>query len=66
MGCAAKVQTQVIRNVPEALIADTPVPVLKGSTNKDLLFFAIELKDALERSNRDKAGIRKWKLGEQK
>ena len=66
MGCATKVQTQVIRNVPEALIADTPVPVLKGNTNKDMLFFAIELKDALESANRDKSAIREWKLGTQK
>lgn len=65
-GCTTKTETLIIRDVPDALIADRAVPIRKDDTNSGLLFWALELRSGLIQSNDDKAAIRKWKLGEQK
>jgi hypothetical protein len=42
---------------------DVPEPPLAGATNKDLAAWAIELREALRRSNLDKYHLREWLAG---
>ena len=48
---------------PVVYMQDVPEPHLKGRTNRDLAAWAIDLREALRRSNLDKLHLREWLAG---
>jgi hypothetical protein len=52
-------QTQFV-TPPATLLQPTPKPVFAGRTNLDLATYALDLKDALQSCNDDKAALRNW------
>lgn len=61
-GCSGKpvatVPVVIRQEAPAYLTAETPVPLWSGSTNADLVVYALDLRQALESCNADKAAIR--------
>lgn len=56
-----KVDTQTIKLTPPAeLLRQSDVPMLDGNTNKDLLFWSLDLQDRLKQCNGDKQLILEW------
>lgn len=49
---------------PGVLMASHPTPVILGQTNADLLTWALELRNVLERCEIDKASLRQWQAQE--
>ena len=45
---------------PDAWMAACEYPVFRGTTNKDLLNYALDLQVALHTCNQDKAALREW------
>lgn len=65
--CACSTRERVVRQVevrrltpPALLLRETPTPVWRGNTNRDLLNFTLELRAALRNANADKAALRGW------
>ena len=60
-GCSRTVEVPVPlllkREVPALLLEATPEPEFQGTTNGDLLEWALENRDALRRCNADKRAI---------
>lgn len=49
---------------PAVLLESHPTPVILGQTNADLLNWALELHNALERCEIDKSSLRQWRARE--
>lgn len=55
---------QIVRVMPpDALMQATPVPAWNGTTNGDLLGHTLDLRQAVDACNADKAGLREWAKG---
>jgi len=64
-GCASKQElipiTKLIElRAPKHLTKPTSVPAWRGATNQDLIEYVLELKEALNMCNADKAGVREF------
>jgi hypothetical protein len=45
---------------PLVYLQDVPAPLLRGTTNADLAGHVLDLREALKRSNLDKAALREY------
>ncbi|MDR2612362.1 MAG: hypothetical protein LBG06_05860 [Deltaproteobacteria bacterium] len=64
-GCAAaREPCPALPLPPTVYLQDVQAPVFRGATNADPAAHVLDLREALKRSNLDKAALREWLAGQ--
>ncbi|MDR2612869.1 MAG: hypothetical protein LBG06_08610 [Deltaproteobacteria bacterium] len=63
-GCAAHEPCPALPLPQTVYLQDVPAHLFRGATNADLAAHVLDLREALKRSNLDKAALRDWLAGQ--